>query len=91
MYRSLEPPAPLMGEMDICAGGLFCTKFNSEQLLPFFDVMRIFGSIKPQSESNIAQILLFEQFFDIISNFDSVQPENESTFPYQYNIIFEIY
>ncbi len=32
----------------------FCMKFNSEQLLfeTFFEVMRIFGSIRPQSEYN---------------------------------------
>ncbi len=34
------------GEIGICARGIFCIKFNSEQLLleAFFDVMRIFGS-----------------------------------------------
>ncbi len=60
-------PAPLVGEIDICARGLFCVKFNSEQLLsePFLDVMRIFGSVEPQSESNfpflykIQNILIF--------------------------------
>ncbi len=48
------PLAPLQGETDKCVYGLFCTKFNSEQLLfeAFFDVMRIFGSFEPQSESN---------------------------------------
>ncbi len=30
---STPPPAPLVGEVDICARKLFCTKFNSEQLL----------------------------------------------------------
>ncbi len=31
------------------APGLFCMKFNAEQLLfePFLDVMRIFGSVYP--------------------------------------------
>ncbi len=37
--------APLKGEIDICAHGLFHTKFNSQQLLTeaFFHGMRIFG------------------------------------------------
>ncbi len=37
MYRSLEPAAPLLREIDIRARGLFCMKFNSEQLL--FEVL----------------------------------------------------
>ncbi len=44
---ALTPP----GEgIEICACGLFRTKFNSEQLLfeAFFDVMRIFGSVEPE-------------------------------------------
>ncbi len=38
--------------IDICARILFCTKFNSEQLLfeAFFHVGRIFGGIEPQSK-----------------------------------------
>ncbi len=42
-----------MGETDICARGVFCTKLNSEQLLfkAFFEIMRIFGRVEPQSES----------------------------------------
>ncbi len=49
-----SPSVALVGEIDICAHGHFCTKFNSKQLLfePFFDVMRIFGGIEPQSESD---------------------------------------
>ncbi len=41
--------APLMGEIDICDHGLFCTKFNFEPLLfkAFSDAMRIFGSVDP--------------------------------------------
>ncbi len=52
MYSSLEPSSSTLGE--ICIRRLFCTKFNSDQLLfeAFSDVMRIFGSIEPQSESN---------------------------------------
>ncbi len=49
------PQAPLVVEINMCARrGQFYKKFNFEQLLfePFFDVMRIFGSIEPQSESN---------------------------------------
>ncbi len=35
--------------IDICARGLFCTKFNFEQLLfkAFSDAMSIFGSVEP--------------------------------------------
>ncbi len=49
-----SPLAPIVGETDICAHWLFCTEFISEELSfeVFFDVMRIFGSIVPQSESN---------------------------------------
>ncbi len=43
------PPSSTLeggGEIDICTRGLFCTKFNFQQLLfePFFDVVHIFGS-----------------------------------------------
>ncbi len=31
-YWSLTPPTPLVGDIDICARGLFSTKFSSEQL-----------------------------------------------------------
>ncbi len=39
----------LLGKIDICVLTLFCTKFNSEQLLfkSFLDVMHFFGSIQP--------------------------------------------
>ncbi len=49
----LIPLAPLRGEIDICAPGLFCTKFNFEQLLfkPFFEATCIFGSVEPQTRS----------------------------------------
>ncbi len=49
-----SPMGPLMGEIDLCARELFCTKFNSEQLLfeAFFVVLLIFGITEPQSESN---------------------------------------
>ncbi len=45
----LRPLAPSQGEIGISAQGLFCTKFNSKQLLleAFFDAMHIFGSIGP--------------------------------------------
>ncbi len=50
-----SPTAPLVREIDICARGLFCAKFNSEQPLfkHFSNVMRIFGSVEHQSESNL--------------------------------------
>ncbi len=52
--RSLEPLAPLVGQIDKCACGLFCMKLSSKQLLfqAFSHVMHIFGSIEPQSEFN---------------------------------------
>ncbi len=39
-----------MVQIDICAQGLFYTKFNFEQLSfePFFEKIRIFGSISPK-------------------------------------------
>ncbi len=48
-----SPLAPLWGELDICALGLFRTKFKFEQLLfkAFFDAMRIFGCVELQTES----------------------------------------
>ncbi len=44
-----SPLAPLRGQIDICACGLICTKFNSEQLLfeAPFHVVRIFDSVEP--------------------------------------------
>ncbi len=52
-WASFEAVAPLFWEINICAGWLFCSKFNMEKHLfePFFDAMRIFGSVEPQSES----------------------------------------
>ncbi len=49
MYSSLEALTPLVGEIDICARGLFGMKFNSKQFSfeAFFDIMRIFGSVEP--------------------------------------------
>ncbi len=45
----LSPLDPLWWEIDKCAHGLFATKFNYEQLSleVFFDVMRIFGFVRP--------------------------------------------
>ncbi len=45
-----SPLAPLLGETDMCAHWLCCTKFNYKQLLfePFLDVMHIFGSVEPK-------------------------------------------
>ncbi len=44
-----SPLAPLVEEIDISAPGIFCPKFNPEQLLfeVFFDIMHILGSIEP--------------------------------------------
>ncbi len=51
------------GEIDIWARELFCTKFNFEQLLfkAFFDAMRIFGGVEPQTEftSPFLYIIIF--------------------------------
>ncbi len=51
LWESFEPPSSTPGETGIFARELFCTKFNFEQLLfkPFFDAMRIFGSVEPQT------------------------------------------
>ncbi len=43
--------APLLGEIDMCAPRLFCTKFNPEQLLfeQFFYIIGNFGKVQPKS------------------------------------------
>ncbi len=48
-----SPLAPLQGEIGMCIHWLFCMKLNAKQLLfkVFFDIMRIFGSVQPWSES----------------------------------------
>ncbi len=44
---NLSSPLALGGGIDICAHGLFCTKFHSElSFEAFLDVMRIFGSFE---------------------------------------------
>ncbi len=67
--KSLKALAPLLGEIDIWARGLFCTKFDSKQLLfeAFFHKMRIFGSIEPQSESNFPflKIIRFQTYWSL--------------------------
>ncbi len=47
------PQAPLVGEIDICAHGLFCTKLNSTQLLfeQFFYIIGNLCSVQPENES----------------------------------------
>ncbi len=47
-HINLSGPLSPLWEEDICARGLFCTKFNYEQFLfeAFLD-MRIFGSVQP--------------------------------------------
>ncbi len=66
-----SPLASLLGKTDMCAHWLFCTKFNSEQLLfePFFDVMHIFGSVESQSESNFPflYIIRFQTYWSFES------------------------
>ncbi len=58
-------PSSTLGEIDMCPHGLFCMDFNVEQLLfqYFFDVMRIFGSIEPQTESTFSflYIIIFQR------------------------------
>ncbi len=51
-WVSLEPPSFTLGEINICARGLFCMKLNFEQLLfeAFFDALHIFGGVEPQTE-----------------------------------------
>ncbi len=46
--QSLEPLAPLPGEIEICVHWVFLRKLNSQQLLfeAFFDIISIFGSIE---------------------------------------------
>ncbi len=41
-----------MGEIDICAYGLFCAKFDSKQLLfeQFFDIIGNFSSVQSENE-----------------------------------------
>ncbi len=65
-----KPVAPLLGEIDICAHHLFCTKFNSEQLLfeAFFDVMRIYGGNVPQSECNFPFLYIVRAFSRLQTN-----------------------
>ncbi len=51
-YNLSRPVAPLSGEIDICLRGLFCPKFNAKKVLfeAFIEILRIFGSIQPESE-----------------------------------------
>ncbi len=51
LWESFTSLSSTPGEIDICTRKLFCTKFNFEQLKAFFDAMRIFGCVKPQTES----------------------------------------
>ncbi len=67
-----RPLAQLVGEIDICARGLFCAKFNFEQLLfeAFFDVMRIFGRVETESEhtSLLSFIYISPAFLCVLFN-----------------------
>ncbi len=46
-------PSSTYGKIDACSHWLFCTEFNARQLLfeAFSQIMRIFDSIEPESES----------------------------------------
>ncbi len=74
-YKSLEPQAPLVGEIDIYIHGLFCTKFNSKQLLfeQFFDIIGNFGSIQSGKES----IFLF-QYNIIFETYQFFEPPSST-------------
>ncbi len=69
----MSPLAPLRGEIDKRAQSLFCMKFNFKQLLSeaFFDAMRIFGSVEPQTVSTFPflYIIIFQrgESFDLPS------------------------
>ncbi len=67
----LRPLAPLWVEIDICYCRLFCTKFNAKQLLfqSFFYVMRIFGSVEPQTESTLPflYLIIFQRWESFVS------------------------
>ncbi len=64
-----------MGEIDICAHGLFCTKFNSKQPLveQCFDIIGNFGSIQPEKES----IFLF-QYNIIFETYQFFEPPSST-------------
>ncbi len=49
---SFEPPSSTPGEIDRCPHGRFCPKYDTKKLLfeAFFIIMRIFGSVQPESE-----------------------------------------
>ncbi len=71
-WESFTPTSSTMGgwgEIDTCARGLFCTKFNFEQLLfkALFDAMRIFGSIEAQTESTspFLYIIIFQRWVSV--------------------------
>ncbi len=62
---SFEPPSSTPEGEDICADGLFCMKFNFEQLLfkPFFDVIRTFGASSPKL--NLLPLFIHYYFFNM--------------------------
>ncbi len=64
-------PSSTLRGIDGCPRRLFCTKFDSEQLLfqSFFDVMRIFGSVEPETKSTFNKFykFWFVQFIKIVS------------------------
>ncbi len=60
-----------MGEIYTCAHGLFCTKFNSKQLLfeQFFDIISNFASIQPENESTFP--FQYNKIFETYISFES--------------------
>ncbi len=63
------------GVIHMCAHWLFCKKFNGHQLLFewFFEIMRIFGSIPPESESTFPF-----QYNIIFETYQFLEPRNSS-------------
>ncbi len=65
-YWSLEARPPLVGEMDMCAHWLFCTKHNAQTLLfeQFFNIFSNFDSSQPENESTFQSqyTLIFETY-----------------------------
>ncbi len=69
------PLAPLRGEIDICARGLFCTKFNFEHFLfkASIDATRIFGSVGHQSGPTFPFLYVI-----ILQRWESFEPPSSS-------------
>ncbi len=65
-WESFKPFSSTLGEDRHMHSGLFCAKFNFKQLLfkAFFDAMRIFGGVEPQTESTspFLYIIIFQRW-----------------------------